>query len=377
MSALLRHISRTHSACLRTRPPQPASSGIVVAALPQPVPCLPSPCCAVSRRRFSASAPAFSGAAASTSAIQAPASTSSSPTAPSAPITDGRVPPPTLLYARPAGAPAADGGTAAAASCSLQSRAHLATLDASTRSRLFELTFLGTASGRASLSRNVSSVALRMGRTARLSLFDCGEGTSRQLQRCSHLQLGALQHVFITHMHGDHVLGLCSVLAAVDKIKRPSAALAARPLHIFGPLGIAAFVKTNLAATHTWISRPLVFHELLRNDTRAVSSHSDRNAIRSWLLARSHSSHVGLYSFLLTFLLLFSSRVARWRAGVSSLATRRGVPPEPGCDPAQHANVSLFASWHAPRSQPWHRHRDGGGRRPSGVGGVRGMRRTR
>lgn len=268
MSALVRHISRTHSAGLRARPPQPPCSSLVIATLPQPVPSLPSSLCVtIARRRFSStSTPARSDAAAS--AAQTPASTASSP---SAPVADGRVPPPRLLYARPVGAPAADGGTAAAESCPLHSRAHLATLDASTRSRLFELTFLGTASGRASLSRNVSSVALRMGRTARLSLFDCGEGTTRQLQRCSHLQLGALQHIFITHMHGDHVLGLVSVLAAMDKIKRPSAALAARPLHIFGPLGIAAFVKTNLAATHTWISRPLLFHELLRNDTRAVS----------------------------------------------------------------------------------------------------------
>ena len=260
----MRHLSRTHSACLRARPPQPPCSSTVIATLPQPVPSLPSSFCVTfAKRRFFTSTPARSDAAAS-----AAASASSSP---SAPVADGRVPPPRLLYARPVGAPAADGGTAAAASCPLHSRAHLATLDASTRSRLFELTFLGTASGRASLSRNVSSVALRMGRTARLSLFDCGEGTTRQLQRCSHLQLGALQHIFITHMHGDHVLGLVSVLAAMDKIKRPSAALAARPLHIFGPLGIAAFVKTNLAATHTWISRPLIFHELLRNDTRAVS----------------------------------------------------------------------------------------------------------
>ncbi len=190
-----------------------------------------------------------------------------------------RTQPPILLFARRDG----KGGSAAVedaapASCALTSLSHLRSLDPSTRTRLFELTFLGTASAVPTIARNVTSLALRIGRMQRLVVFDCGEGTVRQLARCSHLQLSALSAVFITHLHGDHVFGLCPLLTQVAGTKSRETALPNplqadtlhKTLHVFGPLGTAAFVKSTLLATSAWIRRPILFHELVKHDTRVA-----------------------------------------------------------------------------------------------------------
>ena len=68
-----------------------------------------------------------------------------------------------------------------------------------------ELEFLGTSSAVSTLTRNVSSLALSLGGAS--FLFDCGEGTVRQLVR-SYVKPSQIQAVFITHLHGDHFYGL-------------------------------------------------------------------------------------------------------------------------------------------------------------------------
>ena len=66
------------------------------------------------------------------------------------------------------------------------------------------LTFLGTGAAIPSLDRNVASLALaREGETL---LFDCGEGTQRQMMRYG--VSFAVRDVFFTHFHADHLLGL-------------------------------------------------------------------------------------------------------------------------------------------------------------------------
>ena len=75
------------------------------------------------------------------------------------------------------------------------------------------LTFLGTSSGVPTRRRNVSGLAVHTGPGAQWLLVDCGEGTQHQLLR-TRLNLRDLQGVFITHSHGDHILGLPGLLAS-------------------------------------------------------------------------------------------------------------------------------------------------------------------
>ncbi len=73
---------------------------------------------------------------------------------------------------------------------------------------MIRVTFLGTAASRPTVGRNVSSLAIA--RAGELLLFDCGEGTQRQMMRYG---TGfALHDIFFTHMHADHFLGVIGLL---------------------------------------------------------------------------------------------------------------------------------------------------------------------
>jgi ribonuclease Z len=73
---------------------------------------------------------------------------------------------------------------------------------------MIRVTFLGTAASRPTVGRNVSSIALA--REGELLLFDCGEGTQRQMMRYG---TGfSLHDIFFTHMHADHFLGVIGLL---------------------------------------------------------------------------------------------------------------------------------------------------------------------
>ncbi len=91
-----------------------------------------------------------------------------------------------------------------------------------------DVVFLGTGGSVPSARRNTASVLVRRGGD-RL-LFDCGEGTQRQMQR----SLGLVQAdaIFITHLHADHYLGLPGLIKTYELQER------AEPLAIYGPPGL-------------------------------------------------------------------------------------------------------------------------------------------
>jgi ribonuclease Z len=95
------------------------------------------------------------------------------------------------------------------------------------------LRFLGTAASRPTVERNVSSLALvREGETL---LFDCGEGTQRQMMRYG--ISFALEDVFFTHMHTDHVLGIVGLTRTLQLQGRTE------PLRLHGPRGSARTLR--------------------------------------------------------------------------------------------------------------------------------------
>src|ERR1043166_8896305 len=92
---------------------------------------------------------------------------------------------------------------------------------------MLQLTFLGTSAARPTVERNVSSIALvREGETL---LFECGEGTQRQMMRYG--VSFALSEIFFTHYHADHFLGVIGLIRTLGLQGR------AEPLHLYGPPG--------------------------------------------------------------------------------------------------------------------------------------------
>ncbi len=92
---------------------------------------------------------------------------------------------------------------------------------------MIRVTFLGTAASRPTVGRNVS--ALVINREGELLLFDCGEGTQRQMMRFG-TGFG-IDDVFITHMHADHFLGVIGLLRTMGLQGREN------PIRLWAPEG--------------------------------------------------------------------------------------------------------------------------------------------
>lgn len=101
------------------------------------------------------------------------------------------------------------------------------------------LFFAGTAGSVPTARRGLPAVLLRRG--ADRILFDCGEGTQRQLLRSAGLP--DITDVFITHFHADHWLGLPGMLKTFDLRARE------KPLTLYGPPGLRALMTSM---RHVW-----------------------------------------------------------------------------------------------------------------------------
>jgi len=114
------------------------------------------------------------------------------------------------------------------------------------------ITFLGTSSGVPTLSRNVSSLALKLSQKAEVWLFDCGEGTQHQLMK-SNIKSSQIKKIFITHMHGDHIYGLPGLLATLGLSGN------SKGIEIYGPSNLRDFILSALKNSYCTISFPLKF----------------------------------------------------------------------------------------------------------------------
>ena len=109
------------------------------------------------------------------------------------------------------------------------------------------VTFLGTSGAIPTTERNPSAIAVN--REGDRLLFDCGEGTQRQMMRYG---TGFdLDHVFLTHLHGDHVFGLPGLVQTFDFNDRE------RPLTVHAPAGTTDRVEKLLEAAGDPPSYPL------------------------------------------------------------------------------------------------------------------------
>jgi ribonuclease Z len=111
---------------------------------------------------------------------------------------------------------------------------------------------LGTSASRPTVERNVASLAIvREGETL---LFDCGEGTQRQMMRYG-VSFG-LADIFFTHFHADHVIGVIGLMRTMSLQGRTD------PLRLWGPRGAARMLKRAEDFGMDRLSFPLEITEL-------------------------------------------------------------------------------------------------------------------
>jgi len=113
--------------------------------------------------------------------------------------------------------------------------------------------FLGTAGSIPTPERGLPAIALQ--RKGELILFDCGEGTQRQMIRAK-VGLHRKTKVFVTHMHGDHVLGLPGLLQTMSLLDRE------KKLEVYGPPGIEAFVEAMKRTVQFNLTFPVEAYEV-------------------------------------------------------------------------------------------------------------------
>ena len=109
---------------------------------------------------------------------------------------------------------------------------------------MIEGTFLGTSSAFPTAKRNHPSVYLMI--NGERILFDCGEGTQRQIRKAG--LSPSVDYIFITHWHGDHSLGLGGIIQSLNMMKSN------KKLQIFGPSGTDQGIK-NILMTYKFYNQ--------------------------------------------------------------------------------------------------------------------------
>jgi ribonuclease Z len=122
---------------------------------------------------------------------------------------------------------------------------------------MLTVTFLGTSAARPTVERNVSGLAIH--REGETLLFECGEGTQRQMMRYG--VSFALAEIFFTHFHADHFLGVIGLIRTLGLQGRPE------PLFLYGPKGAKQVLSTALQLGVERVPFPVEIHEVKAGDT--------------------------------------------------------------------------------------------------------------
>ena len=115
--------------------------------------------------------------------------------------------------------------------------------------------FLGTSGSTPTPQRSLPAIAIR--RKGEIILFDCGEGVQRQMIMAK-LSFHRKMKIFITHMHGDHVLGLPGLIQTMSLFDRQ------RKLEIYGPKGLKEFIDVIQKTVQYTLTFPIEIHEITK-----------------------------------------------------------------------------------------------------------------
>ena len=117
----------------------------------------------------------------------------------------------------------------------------------------FKLTILGCNSAIPTVERHPTAQLLNA--NERFFLIDCGEGTQVRLKE-NHLNFQRINHIFISHLHGDHYFGLIGLISSMHLLGRN------KDLHIYAHQELKVIIDLQLSASNTELNYPLFFHPI-------------------------------------------------------------------------------------------------------------------
>jgi len=112
-----------------------------------------------------------------------------------------------------------------------------------------KLVFLGTAGAQPTIDRGLTCICLE--KEAEILMFDAGEGAQLSYLK-SGLGWNKKMKIFVTHLHGDHCVGILGLLQTMTMQNRTE------PLEIYGPKGIEEFIAANIKVLNFGLSFPVM-----------------------------------------------------------------------------------------------------------------------
>lgn len=147
------------------------------------------------------------------------------------------------------------------------------------------LTILGFNSAIPTVNTSPTSQLLEM--EERCFLIDCGEGTQVQLRKAK-ARFSKINHIFISHLHGDHCFGLPGLIASFRLLGRET------PLHVYGPKGIKNMLETIFTITETHRGFEVIYHELDKNYSEKIY---EDNRVEVFTIPLDHRIYCNGYFF--------------------------------------------------------------------------------
>lgn len=140
----------------------------------------------------------------------------------------------------------------------------------------FELQILGTSAAIQANGKHQSAQILKI--QNHTFLIDCGEGTQDQIKRRK-INSSKIEKIFISHLHGDHFLGLFGFLSTMSLLGRT------KKIEIFGPKGLKEIIITQLKYSQSYFSYPVDFYE---TQCKSLEKISENDALEIFCFPLEH-----------------------------------------------------------------------------------------
>jgi ribonuclease Z len=143
---------------------------------------------------------------------------------------------------------------------------------------MLSVTFLGTSAARPTVERNVSALSVQ--REGETLLFECGEGTQRQMMRYG--VSFALAEIFFTHFHADHFLGVIGLIRTLGLQGHD------KPLRLYGPKGAKKVLSAAISLGVERVPFPIEIEEVKPGAVIGTTHHAPRTEYEIRVFATEH-----------------------------------------------------------------------------------------